>query len=228
MSHGALAYLRRQYLCVLRRCAFLNAFASWMLLAAPAAMAADIVPDGRTQTSLQQAGAVTDVSTATVRGKNAFNSFSRFNIGSGQTVNLHVPKRAANLLNVVRKERSVLNGVMNAYKDGRIGGNVYFFNPHGVVVGQQGQINVGSLHVAAPTPAYVERLVGPNGQIDNAAVAQALSGESAVEKRTDHGQGHGAGGAGGATRRGHGECRRRRAHRSGCGGTQRFRCAGQY
>ena len=39
MSYAAQAYLRRQYLCVLRRCAFLNAFASWMLLAA-AAMAA--------------------------------------------------------------------------------------------------------------------------------------------------------------------------------------------
>ncbi|MCB1939957.1 MAG: leukotoxin LktA family filamentous adhesin, partial [Rhodocyclaceae bacterium] len=136
MSYGALAYLRRQYLCVLRRCAFLNAFSSWLLLAAPAAMAAQppIVTDGRTATTLSQSGAVTDITTATVRGKNAFNSFSRFNIGSGQTVNLHLPQQTANLLNLVRNERSHIDGVMNAYKDGRIGGNVFFFNPHGMVV----------------------------------------------------------------------------------------------
>ncbi|MCB1963628.1 MAG: leukotoxin LktA family filamentous adhesin [Rhodocyclaceae bacterium] len=179
MSYGALAYLRRQYLCVLRRCAFLNAFSSWLLLAAPAAMAAQppIVTDGRTATTLSQSGAVTDITTATVRGKNAFNSFSRFNIGSGQTVNLHLPQQTANLLNLVRNERSHIDGVMNAYKDGRIGGNVFFFNPHGMVVGAQGQINVGSLTVATPTPAYMERLIGPGGVIDDAAVDQALRGE---------------------------------------------------
>ncbi|WP_186301646.1 leukotoxin LktA family filamentous adhesin [Denitromonas halophila] len=179
MSQGALTYLRRQYLCVLRRCAFLNAFSSWLLLAAPMAMAGQpgIVTDGRTATTLTQAGAVTDITTATVRGNNAFNSFSRFNIGSGQTVNLHLPQQTANLLNLVRNERSQIDGVMNAYKDGRIGGNVFFFNPHGMVVGAQGQINVGSLTVATPTPAYMERLIGPGGAIDDAAVDQALRGE---------------------------------------------------
>ncbi len=179
MSYSALAYLRRQYLCVLRRCAFLNAFSSWMLLAAPAAMAAQpaIVTDGRTQTTLTQAGAVTDITTATVKGQNAFNSFTRFNIGSGQTVNLHLPGQTANLLNLVRNERSIIDGVMNAYKNGQIGGNVFFFNPHGMVVGAQGQINVGSLTVATPTPEYMERLVGPGGIIDDAAVNQALSGQ---------------------------------------------------
>jgi filamentous hemagglutinin family protein len=177
VSYSAQAYLRRQYLCVLRRCAFLNALSSWLLLAAPAAMAADIITDGRTQTTLTQSGAVTDITTATVKGQNAFNSFSRFNIGAGQTVNLHLPGQAANLLNLVRNERSVINGVMNAYKNGQIGGNVFFFNPHGMVVGAQGQINVGSLTVATPTPAFMERLVGPGGMIDDAAVNQALSGE---------------------------------------------------
>lgn len=179
MSYGALAYLRRQYLCVLRRCAFLNALSSWLLLAAPMAAVAQpgIVTDGRTATTLTQAGATTDITTATVRGNNAFNSFSRFNIGAGQTVNLHLPQQAANLLNLVRNERSQIDGVMNAYKDGRIGGNVFFFNPHGMVVGAQGQINVGSLTVATPTPAFMERLIGPGGVIDDAAVDQALRGE---------------------------------------------------
>ena len=178
MSDSALGYLRRQYLCVLRKCAFLSAFSSQLLLMAAAhAGSPAIVPDGRTATVLNSSGAVTDIRTGTVRGNNAFNSFSRFNIGSGQTVNLHLPAATVNLLNLVRNERSMLNGVMNSYKDGRIGGNVFFFNPHGTVVGAQGQINVGSLTMAAPTPEYMERLIGPGGQINDDAVAQALSGE---------------------------------------------------
>lgn len=38
-SQGSLTYLRRQYLCVLRRYAFLNVCSSWLQLAAPMAMA---------------------------------------------------------------------------------------------------------------------------------------------------------------------------------------------
>lgn len=183
MSYGALTYLRRQYLCVLRRCSALNASAAWAALAAagvvasPAVLAApDIVPDGRTQTRINTQGAVSDITTATVRGNNAFNSFSRFNIAAGETVNLQLPASTTNLLNLVRDQRSVFDGVLNAFKDGRIGGNVFFFNPHGLVVGAQGQLNVGSLTLVAPTPGTLDRLVSAAGVVDDAAVAQALAG----------------------------------------------------
>ncbi|MCP5307913.1 leukotoxin LktA family filamentous adhesin [Cognatazoarcus halotolerans] len=177
MSYGALGFLRRQYLCVLRRCAFLNACAApLMMMAAAHAGPAPIVPDGRTATTLAGHGTVTDIHTTTVRANTAFNSFSRFNIGRGQTVNLHLPGGTSNLLNLVRNERSTLDGVMNAYKDGRIGGNVFFFNPHGIAVGAGGQINVGSLLLATPSAGFMDRLIDGSGNIENATVAAALEG----------------------------------------------------
>lgn len=178
MSYGAITYLRRQYLCVLRRCAYLNAafMLGSMVVLTEARAAGGIQPDGRTDTRLDANGAVTDIRTGTIRGANAFNSFSRFDIAGGETVNLHLPGSTANLVNVVRGPASAIDGVMNAYKDGRIGGNVFFFNPNGVVVGAGGQINVGSLLLAAPRQDFLDRLLSAGGQIDDAAVKEALSG----------------------------------------------------
>lgn len=179
MSHAALGYLRRQYLCVLRRCAWFNALAACGLVLLPSTgvQAQSIVTDGRTQTQVAVSGTVTDITTQTVRGVNAYNSFSRFNVDSGYTVNLHLPGQASNLLNLVHGEASYINGLVNAYKDGRIGGNVFFFNPHGIVVGSQGVLNVGSLTLATPTPAFMDQLVSPTGAIGDAATAMALAGQ---------------------------------------------------
>lgn len=186
MSHGAITQFRRQYLAILRRCATLNAM-GWMacglgaggvvLLTPVDAQAQGIVTDGRTDTTVTGGGtASVTVNTGTVRGVNAFNSFSHFNVNNGQTVNLNLPTGTANLLNLVRNSASQINGIVNAYKDGRIGGNVFFFNPHGFVVGAGGQINVGSLLMATPTSAFMDKLVGAGGAIDDTAVADALAG----------------------------------------------------
>ena len=174
------SYLRRQYLCVLRRCAWNHALKVFIgtvgALHGSGAAAQSVVVDGRTQTSLSVQGAVTDVTTRTVHGKSGFNSFHRFNIGNGQTVNLHLPQGTANLLNLVQGERSQLDGVLNAYKDGRIGGNVFFLNPLGVVVGAGGTLNVGNLTLATPTQPFMSRLMDGAGAIDGAALEDTLAG----------------------------------------------------
>ncbi len=184
MTKSALGYLRRQYLCVLRRCAWLNALANIsvvssaaMALAAPIVQAQTIVPDGRTQTQLSVNGAVTNITTQTVRGSNAFNSFSRFDVDQAATVNLHLPGGAANLLNLVTDHRSYINGLVNTYKNGAIGGNVFFFNPLGIVVGQSGVINTGSLTLASPTPGFMSQLMDPLGTISDAVTQQSLNGQ---------------------------------------------------
>ncbi|GEM_PF-3017291 len=183
MSKSASGYLRRQYLCVLRRCAWLNAVAnismmscSAMALTTTSVQGQTIVPDGRTQTQLSVNGAVTDITTQTVRGPNAFNSFSRFDVDQAATVNLHLPGSTSNLLNLVTDHRSYINGLVNAYKDGAIGGNVFFFNPHGIAVGSGGVLNVGSLTLATPTAAFMDRLISPGGDINVEATAEALAG----------------------------------------------------
>lgn len=124
-----------------------------------------IVTDGRTNTSVVTNGSVTDVRTETIHGKNAYNSFERFNVPGGNTTNLHVPDSANNLINMVNAERSHIDGVLNAYKNGSIGGNVYFLNPHGMVIGSTGVVNVGSLTMRTPTQEYMNQLMDQYGQV---------------------------------------------------------------
>ncbi len=178
MSYAALGFLRHQYLCVLRRCAWFNAGMISALVCLPSvgAQANSIVIDGRTQTQVSVNGAVTDITTQTIRGANAYNSFHTFSLDAGYTANLYLPAGTSNLLNLVHGARSDINGLVNSYKNGQIGGNVFFFNPYGVVVGAGGVLNVGSLTLATPTAAFMDRLVNPAGMIDDAATAQALSG----------------------------------------------------
>src|SRR5664279_2324685 len=50
-----------------------------------------IVPDGRTATTVTANGSTSTVTTRTVSGQNAFNSYSKFEIGAGNTGNLVLP-----------------------------------------------------------------------------------------------------------------------------------------
>ena len=63
---------------------------SWPVYARPP----QIIVDGRSQTQLNTEGRVTDVTTKTLQGHNAVNSFRKFDVYSGNTVNLHVPQEA--------------------------------------------------------------------------------------------------------------------------------------
>ncbi|WP_158295363.1 leukotoxin LktA family filamentous adhesin [Stutzerimonas nosocomialis] len=146
------------------------------LLGSPALYAQGIVTDGRTATSVTQTGNVTDVHTSTIRNGNGFNSFSRFDVDKGDVANLHVPDSAKALINIVRDQRSEINGILNGYQNGQIGGDIYFANPHGMVVGESGVINVGSLSVSTPDSAFLERMLGADGQINAQAVEQLKAG----------------------------------------------------
>ncbi|MEY9430037.1 hypothetical protein ABH975_005352 [Bradyrhizobium ottawaense] len=139
-----------------------------------------IVPDGRTGTSLQTSGSVTNVTTSTVSGNNAFNSFSQFSVGQGNTVNLQLPTGTRNLVNIVRDAPVYVNGTLNSYMNGSIGGNVYFADPKGFVVGRSGVVNVGSLNVSTPTREFTDSLIGPGGAINGTAVGNLMAGSFPV------------------------------------------------
>ena len=89
---------------------------------------------------------------------------------------MYVPSSAINLINIVRDQRTDIYGVLNAIKDGRIGGNVWFANPHGFVVGASGVVNVGSLTVTTPNQQFVDGFFSAPGSPDPASVTQLLSG----------------------------------------------------
>ena len=142
--------------------------------------AQSIVPDGRTQTTLQTSGSVTDVRTATVQGAVGYNSFDRFNVDAGKVVNLHLPGGTDHLLNLVHNQRTTIDGMLNALKGGQIGGHVLIANPHGIVVGSQGVVNVGALSLVTPTGAFIDDFFEPGGAPSAAATSALLDGSAPI------------------------------------------------
>ncbi|RCK41447.1 hypothetical protein TH25_23770, partial [Thalassospira profundimaris] len=161
---------------VIRR-AFAYALSTTTFLVPFVAMAnPQIVTDGNTATNLNVHGNVTDVTTSTIQGKSALNSFSKFDVYQGNTVNLFVPGKADHLINMVNGPRSHIDGILNSIKNGQIGGQVYLLNPNGVAIGAQGQLNVGSLTIMAPTSDYAGSFFDAPGQANSGALQQLLSG----------------------------------------------------
>lgn len=118
-----------------------------------------ITPTGQTATSVVQTGSTYNVTTGTNVGDMGVNSFSRFNVGNGSTVNLNLTPVQNKLLNLIYdSSASQIDGIVNAYKGGQIGGNVMFANPNGFVVGPHGQFNVGALTLMTPTQSTMDKL----------------------------------------------------------------------
>ena len=88
------------------------------------------------------------------------NSFRIFNVFRDNTVNLHLPDQTDNLVNMVTEQQTVIDGFLNAYKDGQIGGNVYFLNPYGVLVSESGIINTGSMRFMTPSHDFMNAMFG--------------------------------------------------------------------
>jgi hypothetical protein len=151
-------------------------FGSGLVAAAIPAGVNDIVPDGRTLTTVNITGHTTTISTATISGGDAFNSFQNFAISSGNTVDLIVPAAVNNLVNLVHDGPVVINGILNSYKNGQIGGNIVFADPQGILVGASGVLNVGAINFTTPTTQFLNQLVNQAGHVDMAAASQLLSG----------------------------------------------------
>jgi hypothetical protein len=136
----------------------------------------NILADGRTRTRIETTGNHTTIRTDTVSKGTGFNSFSDFRQAAGSQVDLYVPDNAGNLVNIVRNGPVVVDGILNAYKDGKIGGNVFFSSSQGFIVGANGTINVGSLTVNTPTQEFLDTVIGSDGTVDNVAASQLMGG----------------------------------------------------
>lgn len=85
----------------------------------------------------------------------AINQFQKFQLDANKIANMYFRMQGDtvdvdNLLNFV-DTRIDINGTLNAIKNGKIGGNLFFLSPGGMVVGKSGVINTGSLYVMAPS-----------------------------------------------------------------------------
>jgi hypothetical protein len=139
---------------------------------APAFAQNVITPDGRTQTNVAVSGATTTITTQTVSGGAGYNSFSRFEQSAGTTVNMHLPQNTGALVNIVRNGPVVVNGILNSYKNGNIGGHIYFSDSAGFTVGPSGVINTGRLTVNTPTREFLDQVIAPNGTINETLAAR--------------------------------------------------------
>jgi filamentous hemagglutinin family protein len=131
-------------------------------------------------------GGVYEVTTGTVTGNNAINAFTRFDVADGNTVNLRLPSGAINLINLVNDSKaSEVYGIVNSLTAaGNIGGNVYFLNPNGMIIGATGVFNVGSLTIQAPTQAVMDSFFSPfydqDGIINNILEGKIAIGKAGV------------------------------------------------
>ena len=102
-----------------------------------------------TTQQIANGGTQYDITNQQVNGNNALNKFNDFGIKQHDVANLHMGE-AAHQINVV-KNKIDIDGVVNAIKDNKIGGDVYFFSNAGIAVGSHGVFNVGRLTLGTNT-----------------------------------------------------------------------------
>ena len=102
-------------------------------------------------TNIANSGKQYDITNQQVKDGNALNKFDDFGIKQHDVANLHMGE-ANHQINVV-KNKIDIDGVVNAIKDNKIGGDVYFFSNAGIAVGENGVFNVGRLTLGTNTAA---------------------------------------------------------------------------
>ncbi|MGM9582304.1 MAG: leukotoxin LktA family filamentous adhesin, partial [Phascolarctobacterium sp.] len=120
-------------------------------------------------------------------GSTGLNRFKYFDVGAGQIANLYFQKQGSTatlntLVNTVENQINI-SGTVNAVRNNKIGGNLYFLSPKGMVVGAGGVINAGALTVIGTGTTF-------SGSGDDAAAKAAeaivannwsLEGDSKIE-----------------------------------------------
>lgn len=131
-------------------------------------------------TDIANSGKQYDITNQQVKGGNALNKFDKFGIEQHDVANLHMGE-ANHQINVVKNKINI-DGVVNAIKDNKIGGDVYFFSDAGIAVGAHGVFNVGRLTLGTNT-AYGEALY--HGKMNEHLALPAASQAKAVSGGSD-------------------------------------------
>lgn len=142
---------------------------------------ADPAHDGKVnKTQFADGGMQYDIYNQQVNNGSALNKFTNFGIGQKDVANLQLDKvdRQINLV----QNRIEIDGVVNAIKDNKIGGDVYFFSDAGIAVGANGVFNVGRLTLGT-NAAYGEALY--HGKMNEHLVLSAASQAQAVAGGSD-------------------------------------------
>ena len=84
------------------------------------------------------------------------NKFTDFTLDKGHIANMQFDKLNT-LANLVDNKINI-NGTVNALRNGKIGGNLYFLSPNGIAVGSTGVINAGAFTGMAVDKDYFDKL----------------------------------------------------------------------
>lgn len=127
-----------------------------------------ITTDGRTQTQIATTttpgGSIIDITTGTVTGAYGVNAFGSFGVAAGQSVNMHIPTGAAGTVNLVTGGQSAIHGALSSVlPGGAVGGEMYFANSSGFLIGPGGQVQAGTVGLSTASAAYIDAALGGSG-----------------------------------------------------------------
>ncbi len=105
-------------------------------------------------------------------GKTAINQFKNFDLDKGNIANLHLEK-ADTLVNFVDSKANI-NGIVNAVKNNRVDGNLYFLSSKGIAVGEAGAINAGKVGLITPNETTYNTLLNNTNLSDETFSAGGL------------------------------------------------------
>ena len=121
---------------------------------------------------------VTNVWAGTVVNDVALNVFKQFDVGANDIANMYFKEKdgsteASNLVNMVGS-RININGTVNAIRNKKIGGNLYFLSSDGIAVGAGGVVNAGTLTLMTPSDRFMKTAMaaaGTDGVLNDATNA---------------------------------------------------------
>ena len=128
---------------------------SLFLFGSQGSYASNIQGDSNFNTNVSNPGGgnIFDISGGIQSGNANILHFFNFILSQGDTANL-IFGQNSKYVGLVDTQ-IVINGILNAMKNGTIGGDVVFVSPEGMLVGQSGIMNMGSLQLITPnTSAY--------------------------------------------------------------------------
>ena len=132
-------------------------------------------------------------------GDVGLNRFKTFNVVNGQIANMHFKTSSTDtnhlntLVNTVQ-DRISISGTVNGIRNGKIGGNLYFVSPKGMIVGSTGVINAGSLTMVAKTvdistadqaSTYVTNGWGPPDSETSIYIHGRINTETGIDLQTE-------------------------------------------
>ena len=147
-------------------------------VAAMAQVVTDIKPVGNGTKVDKVNDHVTNVWAGTVVNDVALNVFKRFDVGANDIANMYFKEKdgsteASNLVNMVGS-RININGTVNAIRNKKIGGNLYFLSSDGIAVGAGGVVNAGTLTLMTPSDRFMKTAMaaaGTDGVLNDATNA---------------------------------------------------------